>query len=612
MPSETFSQVDSHTWSVPPGVRILHAYAEGGEGGTGSYGGEEGDEGGVIEGGADLGSSDTAYIYVGGAADGPDGGFNGGGDGQTETTSRVDAESGGGGGATDIRAGDDDLEARIIVAGGGGGGADSDDDADAFWNRDNTAGARGGASTGESASDASATDAFDNVAFAEGGEGGSQSSGGGGWSSGDFGTGGNGRLNSSSVWAGCGGAGGGGWYGGGGGDADRVSEGRAAAGGGGGSNYISSSQETITNERGGSVGDGYVEIQYADRPENLSSSLSGYTTIELSWDSGGSDIDSYDIYRSKEPDIDISSTSPIDNVSSETTSYSDSGLQEGITYYYLVVSKFDAARTKSIEVSTQTQLPAPVDMSVVDFDDTTVDLSWTLESSDENGIRVFRSLSGDDFTEIDDLSSETTTYTDTSLLNGRDYSYYVEVYTDEVEEETDSISLQTKINDPINLIADSNERGSIDVKWESSLNNGEFDIELEDLDIEETQEITTVDYTTKEISFTEDIDDAIKYEVRIRSSTQDTTGDFQSITTLSFLPRSRILDIDYTSSGNVVVRFDKIDNFDGGFFELYRSQEKGEQGDLIRRISDGSTFELIDSSVEPMQAYYYRIRRIIE
>lgn len=609
MPTQTYSQVDSHTWSVPPGVRILHVYAEGAEGGTGSYGGEEGGEGGIIEGGADLGSSDTAYIYVGGAADGRDGGFNGGGDGRSETTSRVDAESGGGGGATDIRAGDDDLESRIAVAAGGGGGADSDDDASGFWHRDNTAGGRGGASTGEDADDALAIDSFDNEAFAAGGGGGTQTSGGDGWGSGSFGSGGSGQLRSSSVWAGCGGGGGAGWYGGGGGEADRVSEGRAAAGGGGGSNYISSSQETITNQRGGSTGDGYAEITYADRPEEPSTSLSGDTTIEISWTAGGSDIDDYEIYRSTSSDIDIESQFPIDTTS--TTSYSDSGRQEGVTYYYKIVARYDEAKSESVEVSQQTNLPAPDSMAHANVTETSVDLSWNLNSSDENGIYLYRSLSGSDFTKIEDLPPSTSSHTDTSLLNGRDYEYYVGVYTDEVEEITDTTSTQTLLNDPVDLISDSNERGTIDVEWESSLNNGEFDIELEDLDEENTQETTTVDYTTKNVSFTEDIDDAIEYEVRIRSSTQDTTGDFQSVTVLSFLPRPLISNTEYNADRNVVITFQKIDNYEGGFFEIYRSEEKTQRGNMIRRVPD-TRERVVDASIKELNTYYYTVRRVID
>lgn len=592
MPSETFSQVDSHTWETPPGVRFLDAYAEGAEGGF------RGAEGGIVEGGLPVDGEETLYMYVGGQGERPSGGFNGGGDGGTGEPNSGSVDAGGGGGASDIRRGGDSLDDRVLVAAGAGGGGDESSivgtDTDIGY------GGAGGADNGQDGEDADANDDF-----AEGGSGGTQTEGS------SFGSGGSGNSADAGDNGEAGGGGGGGWYGGGGGDvASSGTNTSVAAGGGGGSNYVGE-MENVSTQRGGSTGDGYIEIKYADRPEDLSSSLSGYTTIDLSWDSGGSDIDSYDIYRSKDSDIDISSTSPIDNVSSETTSYSDSELQEGTTYYYLVVSKFDAARTKSIEVSTQTQLPAPVDMSVVDFDDTTADLSWTLESSDENGIRVFRSLSGDDFTEIDDLSNGTTEYTDTSLLNGRDYSYYVEVYTDELEELTDSVDLQTNLNNPTDLITDSNERGSIDVEWESSLNNGEFDVELEDLDEEDTQETTTVDYTTKEISFTEDIDDAIEYEIRIRSTTQDTTGDFQSITSLSFLPSSLISNIEYNTDRNVVISFQKIDNFDGGYFEIYRSTEKSQRGDMIRRVPD-TREKVVDASTKPFNTYYYTVRRVIE
>lgn len=153
---------------------------------------------------------DKYYIYVGG--DGSEtsskGGFNGGGSGgETDTSFGY-----GGGGATDIRLFEGNMSSRIAVAGGAGGGA-------SYYVEGGVAGFKVG-ENGEG----SGGETY-------GGFGGNQTKGGeGGYysqsfykgSSGGFGFGGNGAVQST------GGGGGGGYYGGGGG---------ANTGGGGGSSF---------------------------------------------------------------------------------------------------------------------------------------------------------------------------------------------------------------------------------------------------------------------------------------------------------------------------------------------------------------------------------------
>lgn len=179
--------------------------AQGGYRSSSSYGGKGGYSVGTIA----LTENTKFFIYVGGSGNtgGTSGGFNGGGSRSTYN---------GGGGGTDFRIGTDSLYARVIVAGGGGSDGAT-----------NKTGLYGGGTSGGSASQS----------YGSGGQGGTATSGGAGYSSGSstpgsFGKGGQGYYNSS----GYGGAGGGGWYGGAGsypdgsGDDDR--------GGGGGSGYV--------------------------------------------------------------------------------------------------------------------------------------------------------------------------------------------------------------------------------------------------------------------------------------------------------------------------------------------------------------------------------------
>ncbi|GHU56175.1 hypothetical protein AGMMS49975_19070 [Clostridia bacterium] len=191
--------------SLPPGLYRLKCY--GGQGGYRSnitYGGQ----GGYAEGILTLTSEISTWLYVGGSGNtgGQNGGFNGGGERESNLP--------GGGGATDIRLVSDNLLTRVIVAGGGG--------SDGAGNKH---GGHGGGVAGV-------------------GRGESYGSGGGGVSQTTGGVGGIATLNGSFGQGGAGvyyagghgGAGGGGWYGGGGAYPDSSAD--DDRGGGGGSGYV--------------------------------------------------------------------------------------------------------------------------------------------------------------------------------------------------------------------------------------------------------------------------------------------------------------------------------------------------------------------------------------
>lgn len=231
----------------------------------------------VTGGWSSLSPGQIIYVYVGGAASGATGGFNGGGNGVAINGLNP---SGGGGGATDVRYPTDALSDRVQVAGGGGGGGN----AAYHWNGAAFTGGNGGNGGGSGVSlDGSAgTDAIGDSGFAyPSGLGGTSAGPGagaigcggflgqiGGASAGEVG--GNGGIGSSLEVPGyraSGGAGGGGYVGGnggGGGSAGTAgcSGNNIGAGGGGsaGTNYLNGEPNDFEN--GVREGNGMVVIQY--------------------------------------------------------------------------------------------------------------------------------------------------------------------------------------------------------------------------------------------------------------------------------------------------------------------------------------------------------------
>lgn len=249
---------------VKKGTYKITTYgAQGGYRSSATYGGQGGSAIGIW---TNETNNRTAFVYVGGSGNtgGQSGGFNGGGDRQTNPYP-------GGGGASDMRLDTDSLYHRLIV--GGGGASDG---------ASNKGGAVGGGTTGE-----------DNTSkYGTGGQGGTQTAGGGGGNnnSGTFGQGGTGLYRGG----GNGGAGGGGWYGGGGaypdgsGDDDR--------GGGGGSGFTWTNQAltlptggvwgltsadaltSTTLTQGGRTGDGLVTIEILEMPQTYKLATDGTDT----------------------------------------------------------------------------------------------------------------------------------------------------------------------------------------------------------------------------------------------------------------------------------------------------------------------------------------------
>jgi hypothetical protein len=192
------------------------------------------------------------------------GGWNGGGDGGSafgHRDGRPGKAGSGGGGATDVRRAGSGLEHRIIVAPGGSGGAGG-----AIRGPLGTGGGDGGGLTG--------VDGFAPLGSAnraKGGEGGTQTSGGGPGrnaprltvtaTAGALGVGGNGAAGAASG----GGGGGGGLYGGGGGGSSRSYSG----GHGGGGSGFGPAGTTFRTGAGG--GDGRATVSYDPERDACSS-----------------------------------------------------------------------------------------------------------------------------------------------------------------------------------------------------------------------------------------------------------------------------------------------------------------------------------------------------
>ncbi|WP_051010711.1 LpqB family beta-propeller domain-containing protein [Salinibacter ruber] len=170
-------------------------------------------------------------------------------------------------------------------------------------------------------------------------------------------------------------------------------------------------------------------------PSGLSGSA-GDGTVDLGWDAvSAEDLGGYNVYRSTSSISDISGKSPLNESLLPGTSYTDDGVENGTTYYY-VVSAVDTSGNESGSSSEVTASPSDMTAPAApsgfsgSAGDGTVDLGWDgVSAEDLGGYNVYRSTSS-----ISDISGRSplnesllsgTSYTDDGVENGTTYYYVV-------------------------------------------------------------------------------------------------------------------------------------------------------------------------------------------
>ncbi|MBL0358033.1 MAG: fibronectin type III domain-containing protein [Chitinophagaceae bacterium] len=166
-------------------------------------------------------------------------------------------------------------------------------------------------------------------------------------------------------------------------------------------------------------------------PSNLVATASGTSIINLTWIDNASNETSYVLQRSLSS---ASGFAVIATLGSNSTSYSNTGLNSSTTYYYRVqaVNAADVSVWSNTANATTVALPpptipaAPTNLVAMSAGCNQVSLKWTDNSSNETAFEVSRasSLNGT-YTIIATLGANSRAYTDNGLRTSRRYYYRI-------------------------------------------------------------------------------------------------------------------------------------------------------------------------------------------
>lgn len=163
-------------------------------------------------------------------------------------------------------------------------------------------------------------------------------------------------------------------------------------------------------------------------PSGLTANGVNTSQIDLAWTDNSSDENNFVVARSTTSG---GTFTDIATLAANTTSYSNTGLPPGTTYYYRVrATNGNGDSANSNEDSATTLLPpppnAPTNLVVTALSTSQIKLTWADASANENNFVVLRSTTtGGPYSIIATLPANTTVYTNSSLTANTTYYYLV-------------------------------------------------------------------------------------------------------------------------------------------------------------------------------------------
>jgi hypothetical protein len=208
-------------------------------------------------------------------------------------------------------------------------------------------------------------------------------------------------------------------------------------------------------------------------PSGLTATAVSSSQIDLSWADNSSDEDSFRIYRST------------DNINffwyltagANATTFSDTGKTAATTYYYRVKAHNPGGESPPSNTANATTFGPPSaasNLTATAISASQINLSWTDNSSDEDGFKIYRSTDNVNFAFYATVGANVTTRSNTNLSSGTTYYYRVLAYNAGGSSGYSNVANATTFSlpaTPTNLTATAVSSSQIDLTWVDNSND---------------------------------------------------------------------------------------------------------------------------------------------
>ncbi len=382
--------------------------------------------------------------------------------------------------------------------------------------------------------------------------------------------------------------------------------------------YNSSGDSDYSEEISYTIAEATISV-----PANLLAQSTQPGEISLSWTDNSDNEDGFTLQRKSANDA----YSNIAQLTADVSSYTDTNLVNGETYYYQIKafnqtqeSEYsNEASATVIDEPAETVPAAPSRLSAKADSDSRITLTWRDNADNELGFKIERKTGAAAFTEIATVAANIRTYVNkTGLSASTNYTYRVMAYnskgnspySNEVSAATESPPMQIPAA-PSNLSASAISASQIKLSWSDNADNESlFKIERS-IDGESFEQIATTNANVLTYSDSS-LNASTKYTYRVRANNQAGDSDYSNLadattngSAVSIPEAPSSLQANSNSSSQITLSWTDNSNNEEKFL-IERHIEGEDFAQIGMTTANAPTY--VDTSLSSSTTYYYRIR----
>ncbi|WP_446897090.1 fibronectin type III domain-containing protein [Clostridium sp. LBM24168] len=307
---------------------------------------------------------------------------------------------------------------------------------------------------------------------------------------------------------------------------------------------------TAVNEAGESEKSESVSVTtLPEVPKGLKIEVIDKIKISLSWNIvPGAKV--YNVYRS---DSENGEYMKVNNIEVTASSYEDTGLEPGKTYYYKISAINESGESeKSESVSVLTLLEIPGGLGIESTDKDKVKLKWDSVSG-VTAYNVYRSDSENgEYVKVNNIEVTASSYEDTGLEPGKTYYYKISAINESGEsEKSESVSVLTLPEIPGGLGIESTDKDKVKLKWDSVSGVMAYNVYRSDSENGEYVKVNNIEVTASSYEDTR-LESDKTYFYKITGVNE--SGESDKSTCVSCTTKSKYVDNDDGKTSKTIIK----------------------------------------------------------